>query len=71
MFYLYVNKYVAHNSRLWKLFSTSNYQYILFSKKNPITGFSAYPDVSPSQLIQMDKCNSTAPSFSIASDTVV
>ena len=36
MFYLYVNKYVAQNSRLFKFFSTSICQRSQYSTKNPI-----------------------------------
>jgi len=36
MLYLYVNKYVAYNSRLLKIVSTSNCQCSLFWKKSPI-----------------------------------
>ena len=36
MLYLYINKYVAEKSHLYKFFSTLNCQCSRFSKKNPI-----------------------------------
>jgi len=54
MFYLYVHKYVAYNSSLLKFFSTSNCQCsIFFKKKILLSGFFAYPDGLPSQLIRI------------------
>ena len=54
MFYLYVNKYVAYNSRLWKIFfSLQTIKISYFQRKIQLSGFSAYPDVLPSHLIRI------------------
>jgi len=52
MFYLYVNKYVALNSRfIFFTIQTANVAY--FQRKIELSGFYAYPDVWPSQLIRI------------------
>jgi hypothetical protein len=53
MFSLYVNKYVVYNSRLWKFFPLQTAYVAYFKIRIQLSGFSAYPDGSPSQLIQV------------------
>jgi len=46
---------VAYNSRLWKFFPLQTANVAYFQIIIQLSGFSAYPDNSPSQLIQASR----------------
>jgi len=54
--YMYINKYAAQNIRFWRIFFfTYSCQCSLLSKKIQLSGFCAYLDCSPSQLIRISE----------------
>ena len=53
IFYLQVNKYVTLNSRLKKFFPLRTANVVYFQRKILLSGFAAYPDGSPSQLVRI------------------